>query len=148
MTGWLWGRSRVGLRIHQGHRTKRGNPWTGETVKDTLSNPVYAGRVAINRDTDRKEVHEGIHEVLIDAETFDRLGVKNVLRGPGRAGRPSPARYCRASPSATGAAAGCGGARTHTPARTAPDAAATSAATTRPVLATSPASTPISSTKR
>jgi site-specific DNA recombinase len=80
----------IARRLNQeGHRTKRGNPWTGETVKDTLSNPVYAGRVAINRDTDGKEVCEGIHEALIDAETFDRLGVKNVLRGPGRAGRPS-----------------------------------------------------------
>jgi recombinase/recombinase-like zinc beta ribbon protein len=83
----------------EGYRTMEGNPWRGNRVQDTLSNPVYAGRVVWHRREPDEEVREGLHEAIIDPELFDALGVKMGLRnrgGSGRggarkgAGRPAP----------------------------------------------------------
>jgi site-specific DNA recombinase len=76
----------------EGHRTKEGNPWRGTRVRDTLSNPVYAGRVVWHRREPDEEVREGLHEAIIDPERFDALGVKIGLRNRGGsgAGRPAP----------------------------------------------------------
>jgi site-specific DNA recombinase len=77
----------------EGYRTKEGNPWRGERVQDTLSNPVYAGRVVWHRREPDEEVREGLHEAIIDPEAFDALGVKMGMRNRGRGkggGRPAP----------------------------------------------------------
>ena len=77
----------------EGYRTKEGNPWRGERVQDTLSNPVYAGRVVWHRREPDEEVRDGLHEAIIDPEAFDALGVKMGMRNRGRGkggGRPAP----------------------------------------------------------
>ncbi len=77
----------------EGYRTREGKAWRGSRVRDTLSNPVYAGRVAWRRREPDEEVREGLHEAIIDPELFDALGVKIGLRNRGStgAGRPAPA---------------------------------------------------------
>ena len=56
-----------------GHRTKRGKPWTRRRVQDTLTNPFYAGRVVIHRGTPEHQVRAGGWPALIDPEDFDSL---------------------------------------------------------------------------
>ncbi len=77
----------------EGERTRKGKPWKGETIKDMLANPVYAGRVHIHRDTPEMEVAEGKHEALIDPALFDRIAAKSTIRVPHRGGRPSVTTY-------------------------------------------------------
>jgi DNA invertase Pin-like site-specific DNA recombinase len=77
----------------EGYRTNEGNPWRGERVHDTLSNPVYAGRVVWHRREPDEEVRDGSHEAIIDPEAFDALGAKIGMRNRGRGkggGRPAP----------------------------------------------------------
>jgi hypothetical protein len=62
-------------------------------VHDTLSNPVYAGRVVWHRREPDEEVRDGLHEAIVDPEAFDALGVKICMRNRGRGkggGRPAP----------------------------------------------------------
>jgi site-specific DNA recombinase len=76
----------------EGYRTKQGYPWREPRVRDTLSNPVYAGRVVWHRREPDEEVQDGLHEAIIDPEVFDALGVKIGLRNRGKTGgRPAPA---------------------------------------------------------
>ena len=67
---------------------RKGKTWTGERVQDTLSNPVYAGRVCIYRRTPQERTGPGSWEPIVDPETFDHLGVKHSIRSrhekPGR----------------------------------------------------------------
>jgi DNA invertase Pin-like site-specific DNA recombinase len=90
--GMSWGAVARKLNA-EGHRTKDGLPWTGKRVHDTLSNPVYAGRVVIYRRSPRERIGDGSWEPLIDPELFDRLGVKATLRHrQSKGGRPT-SRY-------------------------------------------------------
>jgi len=76
----------------EGYRTKQGYPWREPRVRDTLSNPVYAGRVVWHRREPDEEIRKGLHEHIIEPELFDALGVKMSLRNRGKTGgRPAPA---------------------------------------------------------
>jgi DNA invertase Pin-like site-specific DNA recombinase len=66
-----------------GHRTRRGKPWTRRRVQDALTNPFYAGRVVIHRGTPRQQVRPGAWPPLIGLDDFDRLQAM-------RAGRDRP----------------------------------------------------------
>jgi DNA invertase Pin-like site-specific DNA recombinase len=57
----------------EGHSLKSGRPWNRRRVQDTLSNPFYAGRVVIHRNTPREQVGPGSWPALLDPEAFDRI---------------------------------------------------------------------------
>ena len=57
----------------EGHRTKRGKGWTRRRVQDTLTNPFYAGRVAMHRGTPNEELRPGEWPALIAPSDFDRI---------------------------------------------------------------------------
>lgn len=51
-----------------GCRTKTGRSWASQTIANILSNPVYCGLTRSNG-----RVRRGRHEMLIQAETFNRV---------------------------------------------------------------------------
>jgi len=67
-----------------GIRTRSGKPWSNVTVRQILTNPVYAGRMVWNR-TERKGtrcirrakgewvITEGSHAPIVDVELFERV---------------------------------------------------------------------------
>jgi site-specific DNA recombinase len=90
----------------EGHRTKRGGPWSRRRVQDTLLNPVYAGRVVRRgrggkggyRRLDEPEVSPASNvEPLVDPERFDRIRAMRAERDRPASGRPDP----RGRPTAT-----------------------------------------------
>lgn len=57
--------------------TVRGGRWAAATIRDMLKNPAYVGKVRING-----EVHDGSHEGIIDAATWDRAqALLNATKG-------------------------------------------------------------------
>ena len=80
-----------------GHRTKAGKPWNRRRVQSTVTNPIYAGRVArrgegsIKGKTYRRlpevEVVEGQHDAIIEPERFDRIQAARRARDWAAEGR-------------------------------------------------------------
>jgi site-specific DNA recombinase len=81
----------------EGYRTKANGSWTRRRVQDVLSNPLYAGRVALRRNTPDAPVTSATNvTALIEPERFDRIralrpGRDKALsrRGPSRPGLTS-----------------------------------------------------------
>ena len=76
----------------EGYRTKSNGSWTRRRVQDVVGNPLYAGRVALRRNTPDARVAPATNVTpLIEPERFDRI---RALR-PGRdktLGRRGPSR--------------------------------------------------------
>jgi len=102
-----------------GHRTKRGKPWTRRRVQDALTNPFYAGRAVMNRGTEHEQTRAGDWPALIKPDDFDRLramragrdrsrkshalrtgrrATRYVLARLGRCDRCGERMYCTTSP--------------------------------------------------
>lgn len=65
---------------------RRGVRWSQARVRDTLRNPVYAGRVRLHG-----KVYPGLHEALVEPELFDRLEAARAgAKAAGHAGRGRP----------------------------------------------------------
>lgn len=79
----------------EGHRTKARKPWRRRRIQDLLTNPHYAGRVALHRGTPDEQINDGQHPALVDPNTFDYIQALRRSRdravGSPRhpAGRPS-----------------------------------------------------------
>lgn len=79
----------------KGYRTRKGSVFSGNTVKDILTNPTYAGKIRWgklknwgkkNAEGERKREYnneviivDGIHESIIDLEDFNK--VQEILEG-------------------------------------------------------------------
>lgn len=82
----------------RGYKSKRGRPFSKETVRDILQNPTYLGKVKYqkyqrNGDGSRSyknevEWFDGQHEAVIDEELFDRCEAVRDKRRSHR--RPTP----------------------------------------------------------
>lgn len=70
----------------EGHKTKRNGEFAVSTVKEILQNPVYIGKIRYNvrQDWSKKRrnninanpiLSDGIHEPIIDVETWDKVQV-------------------------------------------------------------------------
>ena len=70
----------------EGHKTKRNGEFAVSTVKEILQNPVYIGKIRYNvrQDWSKKRrnninanpiLSDGIHESIIDVETWDKVQV-------------------------------------------------------------------------
>ncbi|MEG1870391.1 MAG: recombinase family protein [Peptostreptococcaceae bacterium] len=70
----------------EGYKTKKGNQFAVSTVKGILTNPIYIGKIRFNvmqywAKKRRKNINEnpilvdGIHEPIIDVETWDKVQV-------------------------------------------------------------------------
>lgn len=68
----------------EGHRTKKNNTFSTDSIREIITNPVYAGTVRYNRYEGWSEkrrrgknsnpiLAEGRHEAIIDQETWDRV---------------------------------------------------------------------------
>ncbi|HYM58490.1 MAG TPA: recombinase family protein [Solirubrobacteraceae bacterium] len=92
------GSGAIARRLNQeGHRLKSGKLWNRRRVHYMLSNPFYAGRVAMFRGTDREQVQVGTWPPLIDPDVFDRIRRMMAARGDKRAGVGRPTtRYALA----------------------------------------------------
>ena len=69
----------------EGLTTTRGKPLSLQTFQELLRKPVYAGWVSLPSDENFEPVR-GLHEPLIDQETFDR--VQAILDGRTRSIAP------------------------------------------------------------
>jgi DNA invertase Pin-like site-specific DNA recombinase len=59
--------------------TRKGRPWTPQSVARVLTSPVYAGYITLG-----DELHEGEHEPLVERERFERLQeLRAAKEGPG-----------------------------------------------------------------
>lgn len=69
---------------HEGHRTKKGNTFGSDSVREILRNPLYVGNIRYNRfegwsekrrrgKTSQPIVAEGRHEGIIDRELWERV---------------------------------------------------------------------------
>lgn len=54
-----------------GYRTKRGNPFGKDTLGDILSNPAYISKNRHQVGTEKEHVVDGIHESIIDMDTWE-----------------------------------------------------------------------------
>lgn len=80
---YLAGKSITGIARKMnamGISTNRGNPWAGRTVEYVLNNPVYQGKIRwtpgrgeAKDDGTTKTILPGIHEAIIDEETWKRV---------------------------------------------------------------------------
>jgi site-specific DNA recombinase len=52
-----------------GHWKRTGRPWDARTLLHMLRNPVYVGKIRW-----KTELHDGIHEPLVEQSVFDRVG--------------------------------------------------------------------------
>jgi len=83
----------------EGYRTKAGGSWTRTRVQDILSNPTYAGRIALRRHTTGARVIPATNVTpLIEPDRFDRIRAlrpgrdkTRAMRGPSRPGLTSDA---------------------------------------------------------
>ena len=64
----------------QGLTTRRGNPFTPESIRDMLTFRFYLGVVTLNN-----REFAGQHEAIIARDLFERVQTRTVKRGPGRA---------------------------------------------------------------
>jgi DNA invertase Pin-like site-specific DNA recombinase len=72
----------------EGHRTQAGRTWTRRRVQDTLTNPVYAGRVVRYRGKPNEEVSDGTDfPALIECDRFDAIQALRRQRDRSAAGR-------------------------------------------------------------
>lgn len=60
----------------EGNTSRNGLPFAAPAVLQVLSNPLYAGRISF-----RGEVYEGLHDAVIDKETFEAAA--RILRERG-----------------------------------------------------------------
>ena len=73
-------RTRVREQLElMGAKTRKGKNFSKSTVEVILSNPVYAGKIVENGD-----LFDGIHEAIIDEETFFSLNKVEPAREHGR----------------------------------------------------------------
>jgi site-specific DNA recombinase len=68
-TGAVGVRSLRDELTRDGHWKRTGKPWDARTLLHMLRNPVYVGKIRW-----KTELHEGIHEGIVDLETFNRAG--------------------------------------------------------------------------
>lgn len=71
-----------------GYRTVQGNPWSGTSVQLVLTNPAYLGHVVL-RESDSpvsRAAHPGLHQPLVDRETWDRVQERCRELANGQAG--------------------------------------------------------------
>ncbi len=77
----------------EGCRTKRGQPFTEGSVREILTNPIYAGRVVWHPGDDDEEVRPGRHQPLAEPEVFDRVQQLRRSRAHWRGRRPVARTY-------------------------------------------------------
>jgi hypothetical protein len=132
----------------EGHRTLKGIEWQPQRIRYILSNPLYSGRLVVNRGRKgERRIVQGDWPALVPPEVFDRLKTPALKRGPGalrRAAR-SPSTSSRG---ATAAAGRCSRRRAPTSVRTGRATGATCARRRGSAHATRPASTPRAWTRR
>lgn len=63
-----------------GHRTRQGRPYTRSSIWATITNPFYAGRVAMKPKGGERLVVDGKHPALIDPADFDRINNRHKAR--------------------------------------------------------------------
>lgn len=71
-----------------GYRSVLGNPWSGTAVQLVLTNPAYLGHVVL-RESDSpvsRAAYPGLHEPLIDRETWERVQTRCRELSNGQAG--------------------------------------------------------------
>lgn len=56
-----------------GWLTRNDKPWTRRTVQNMVTNPFYAGRVALHRGKPDQVVFDGKHPALVDPAVFDAI---------------------------------------------------------------------------
>jgi site-specific DNA recombinase len=72
----------------EGHRTQRAQEWQQRRIRNTLRNPIYAGRVVYRRTAGGEETSDATNvEAIIPAELFDRVQTRLSKEAKERGGR-------------------------------------------------------------
>lgn len=99
--------NRTATRTSKRGRAFGGKPFDRRRVYDTLTTPIYCGRVVYGRGKLDQEVRDGEHPALVSVEAFERVQVLLAARNTSpdhnrRRGRP-PTRYALAGLAKCGA---------------------------------------------
>jgi len=84
----------------KGHRTRNGCLFDSRAIRNGVTNPWYAGRIAHKRNTPDMTVHPGKHPALVDPAVFDAIQAGRKLRdvapGSDKGGGRPPERHALA----------------------------------------------------
>jgi DNA invertase Pin-like site-specific DNA recombinase len=75
-----------------GYRTQARRPFSRRRVQDMLTNPVYAGAVALHRGAGQEANWKADHPALVDRELFQRVASQRKDRDKAATGRPKGGR--------------------------------------------------------